>query len=579
MNVFKPTKKNHFLIKSLKFFLVIFFLFGFYPLTAIMSPDKPSNTSPSNAATGVSLTPTLTSSSYANPFDSATASDGVVDRVGSADFTGLNLASGDFQSAHTAGGVSGFAADLSGGTKGMIDDPSTLFADTKATNRTISCWVRYDTAISGNGQYTIIRFRENSGSTFSGFWAFRIFRHNTQTSNNHRLSLQRRVENGESFSPATVLIGNTNLAINTWYMATITTNGSAHSMFVNATSQTISPSSTDASGDWWGNTYLNAANTKHAIGVQDNGILSMEGQIDECTYWNKELSSTEITELYNSGTPINPRTHSASANLVNYWPIGENVSHKASQWQITTTSADYSSPIYDSGTDESNLTSLNVPGGTLSEGITYYWRVRHQDEKNNWSTWSDETSFTTESSGSLSVDILDSSDISVGSPSVSMNAIDFSFINQSTNGTLGTSSEKIRVENPTGSSTWTLSLAAEDGSTALWSSGTDFYDFNDPTANAEDGADVDSYGGQMTIDPSSSTITPAGGCTLSNISSGSSSSFNEGVTDSITLASATSGADTNCHWDITGIDISQTIPAEQPAGNYAIDMTLSIVAS
>lgn len=83
----------------------------------------------------------------------------------------------------------------------------------------------------------------------------------------------------------------------------------------------------------------------------------------------------------------------------------------------------------------------------------------------------------------------------------------------------------------------------------------------------------------MTIDPSTSTITPEGGCTLTNISSGSSGSFNEGVTNSITLASAATGADTGCYWDITDIDISQTIPPEQASGNYSIDMTLSIIAS
>jgi len=52
------------------------------------------------------------------------------------------------------------------------------------------------------------------------------------------------------------------------------------------------------------------------------------------------------------------------------------------------------------------------------------------------------------------------------------------------------------------------------------------------------------------------------------------------VTDSITLITADGTADTSCYWDITGIGISQTIPAEQPAASdYDINMTVSVVAS
>lgn len=213
-----------------------------------------------------------------------------------------------------------------------------------------------------------------------------------------------------------------------------------------------------------------------------------------------------------------------------------------------------------------------------SASTTFCFRIVKSDgtELDTYSVYPEIT--TAAASGSLSVDIVDAGGSSVGSPSVGMNSTEFSFSDQTATGTFGTSSEKIRVDNGTGTATWTLSLAADSGSTAFWDGGTD-YDFNDPTANAGDGADADSIGGQMTIDPSGATITPEGGCTTTNISLGSSNAYNEGTTDSITLASAASGADTGCYWDITDIDISQTIPAEQPADSYSIDMTLSIIAS
>ncbi len=71
--------------------------------------------------------------------------------------------------------------------------------------------------------------------------------------------------------------------------------------------------------------------------------------------------------------------------------------HAASQWQITATAGNYSSPVFDSGTDTSNLTQINIPSGNLGGSTTYYWRVRHQDNHGAWSNWSTETSFTTAS--------------------------------------------------------------------------------------------------------------------------------------------------------------------------------------
>jgi hypothetical protein len=70
--------------------------------------------------------------------------------------------------------------------------------------------------------------------------------------------------------------------------------------------------------------------------------------------------------------------------------------HTASQWQITTILGDYSSPVFDSGEDAHNLTSITIPSEILTYSTTYYWRARYQDNNNAWSDWSSETSFVTE---------------------------------------------------------------------------------------------------------------------------------------------------------------------------------------
>ena len=74
--------------------------------------------------------------------------------------------------------------------------------------------------------------------------------------------------------------------------------------------------------------------------------------------------------------------------------------HSASQWQVRTTSVSYSSPIYDSGTDNANLTITTIPSGLLSHSTTYCWHVRYQDNTGLWSDWSAESFFTTAKGGS-----------------------------------------------------------------------------------------------------------------------------------------------------------------------------------
>lgn len=191
---------------------------------------------------------------------------------------------------------------------------------------------------------------------------------------------------------------------------------------------------------------------------------------------------------------------------------------------------------------------------------------------------SDTTQMSQTISGSLDIGIVDGSGNAVASPDVAFPSKSFSMTYQTSTATLGTVSEKMRVTNPSGATdTWTLSIAATGGATANWSSGTNHYDFNDSTASAGDGADADSYGGQMTIDPSAGTIVGVSGTATANVSKGSSFGFTEGTKNSIDLMTASAGATKPGQWDLTGVTVSQTIPGAQAAGSYMIDMTLTAV--
>ncbi len=184
------------------------------------------------------------------------------------------------------------------------------------------------------------------------------------------------------------------------------------------------------------------------------------------------------------------------------------------------------------------------------------------------------------SSGTLSLDIVDSGGSSVSAPSVSMGGQTASYNCQTATGTFGTSSQKLRTTNDTGNGSWAVSIAATSGATAKWSTGSSFYDYNDSSGSGcSDGADSDSLSGQLTLNPSGATITPKGVCATTGVSVGSNAGFVEGTTNNITLMTASSSSQTHCYYDLTGVGLSQAIPAEQAAGSYTLNLTVTIVAN
>lgn len=187
--------------------------------------------------------------------------------------------------------------------------------------------------------------------------------------------------------------------------------------------------------------------------------------------------------------------------------------------------------------------------------------------------------------GTLAIDIVNTttSYSTVASPTVTFSSATASFSCGSATGTLGTTTQAVYVSNPDAADNgWTASMAATGGATSYWDGTVADMDFNDTTGSGcSDGADTDSLKGRLTVNPSvgSVAVGQCGSCTTTNVSAGSSSAFNEGVTNSITLFSASAGSNDIGDWTLQGVSLTQTIPAEQPADSLTIDMTLSVVAS
>lgn len=169
-------------------------------------------------------------------------------------------------------------------------------------------------------------------------------------------------------------------------------------------------------------------------------------------------------------------------------------------------------------------------------------------------------------SGVISTDIRDATGALVSSPAFSLSGASASTSMQSTSGTLGTASQRIRVDNPGGTNNgFSLTIVATTPGTGAWSSGANTYAYNGATPN----------NGQMTIDPSLVTWTAYSGTTTA-LSKGVQATF-AGSTP-ITLLTASAALEDVWGGYGTGIGISQTIPAGTPAGTYTISMTQTVPA-
>lgn len=284
-----------------------------------------------------------------------------------------------------------------------------------------------------------------------------------------------------------------------------------------------------------------------------------------------DVTAATAIAYYNNSTPADNTTISTTANDPTY--LGHTVvAQKYSEANPVSTNAITSGQA---GVWDASL----IINGALAN-TTYCFRVV-KNSGTALSTYTVYPELTTSPSATLDSDFVNASGNSVASPSVALSSATVDLACQTTTGTLGTSSQRMRVRNTTGAPAWSLSIAATSGSTALWSAGTPKYDFNDISgspAGCSAGLDSDAYAGQLSIDPSGGTLSARTICATTGVTKGSSASFVEGVTNSVTLMSASASAQTGCYWELIGASLSQKIPGGQAAGSYSINLTMTVVA-
>jgi hypothetical protein len=106
------------------------------------------------------------------------------------------------------------------------------------------------------------------------------------------------------------------LTTGVWYHITCVRTGKIGLLYINGAGVATSAAATDL-----GSISCNTATLGVAIRATTTSYL--DGKIDEVSIWNKALSTVEIQEIYNVGFPTNCIGHSAAANLIHYYRMGD----------------------------------------------------------------------------------------------------------------------------------------------------------------------------------------------------------------------------------------------------------------
>jgi hypothetical protein len=178
----------------------------------------------------------------------------------------------------------------------------------------------------------------------------------------------------------------------------------------------------------------------------------------------------------------------------------------------------------------------------------------------------------TVNAGTLVGDILQTDGVTpVASPAVAFGALNRSFTCQTNTATLGDTNNKIYVTNFGSNNGFSVTMAATGGPTATWTAGGNTYKFNDAAGSG-------CTNGQLTVDASAGAVTLDcnSACVSTNVTKGASTAFVSGTTDSVTLFSNNNAAAWKGY--LTGVSLSQKVPAGQVAGSYSLGMTLTTTA-
>lgn len=254
----------------------------------------------------------------------------------------------------TGGWSNVYSTDFNGSDEHGSQTAATYLGETASGGRSLSFYFKADTlpTPSSSDYRPLIGADSTGGTAATGLWNVGI-RTRPTTFTTPRIDLTVRGQSDVINDTDGYIGSDTTISTGTWYHVVITTSGSAWTVYLNGTQETMGLWSGALSweGQWYGDSLLSGTITG-AVGATASLSNYFDGHLDEITIWSTQLDSTEVAELYNSGTPIDPTTHSESANLTHYWRMGDGdtsptLTDSAGSDDFTTTNMDASNFVAD----------------------------------------------------------------------------------------------------------------------------------------------------------------------------------------------------------------------------------------
>ena len=302
------------------------------------------NGSPLTSMTGFSSLVSWWKLDASDTYDSSTGNWTIEDHAGSNDgtssgMTQANLVASDL-SFKTS--ISPFALDFDSASSDYIDcgnDSSLNMADNGTDSFTFSFWIKR----SSTNNEIIISKQVNSGS-YNGF----------ETS---IISNKIRVFLGSFQSPQAYLqVISTNTITGTdWKNIVITYDGSQNvsgfNIYINKVSETLVTLKN-----------ITPSGVSNSANFQISGRVTttlFSGSLSNVSYWNTDLTSSQVSEIYSEGIPQNLLNHSAVSSLVSWWQLGSNSSFNTN-WTV----------LDEKGSN--NGTSVNMGEDAIVDGVGSY---------------------------------------------------------------------------------------------------------------------------------------------------------------------------------------------------------------
>jgi hypothetical protein len=201
--------------------------------------------------------------------------------------------------------VDNYSLDFGGVTNQRISIAASDDIIPTNAKMSISAWIYMDTSAVGVGRTIFSNGKDNSGAKEYMF----------EVDTNDNLLFTVRTLVGSPFY--VTITGGTTISLNTWHHVAITWDGANLNLYLNGASDASPVAATSF--------YTNGTNDAPFIGVRRGGAGSYyspwAGRLGQICYYNTGLSASQITTLYNSGTPVNPMA--LTPLPIAYYPLGD----------------------------------------------------------------------------------------------------------------------------------------------------------------------------------------------------------------------------------------------------------------